>query len=109
MMKGIIMIDFTCDCGNSYNELTGDLGERICNDCLNVRLDSVRLVKVGDQWYNEDKPQDVPYGSLKSVLNQHGRKAEILRYDANGRETQVNIDDGLVFGSEKEFKIKESR
>jgi hypothetical protein len=67
------------------------------------------FTKLFGKWYNEDKPQDVPYGSLKSVLNQHGRKAEILRYDANGRETQVNIDDGLVFGSEKEFKIKESR
>ncbi len=32
------MIDFTCDCGNSYNELTGDLDERICNDCLDLKL-----------------------------------------------------------------------
>jgi hypothetical protein len=67
------------------------------------------FTKLFGKWYNEDNPQDVPYSSLKSVMNQHGRKAEILRYDANGRAKQVNIDDGLVFGSEKEFKNKESR
>jgi len=28
------MTDFTCDCGKSYNESTGDIDERVCNDCL---------------------------------------------------------------------------
>ena len=29
------MIEFTCIyCGHKYNEMTGDLDERCCNDCL---------------------------------------------------------------------------
>ncbi len=67
------------------------------------------FTKLNHKWFNLDKPQDVPFSSLKSILNKFGRKAEILKLDNNGQESQINIDDGLVFGNEKEFKIKESR
>ena len=105
MMKGIIMIDFTCDCGNSYNELTGDLDERICNDCLNDRLDSVRLVKVGDQWYNEDNMIE-KFHSLKLARLKYGNRIKVLN---EGEMKYIAIDDGFVFGNEKEFEIKTSK
>jgi len=28
------MIEFTCNCGNKYNELTGSLDEKMCDECL---------------------------------------------------------------------------
>lgn len=36
-----LIVEFTCDCGSVYSLLTGDLDERMCNECLEAKCSSM--------------------------------------------------------------------